>query len=79
MAIALAQVYGDDAAPPNRLFCSRRSHDGADAIPTHQPFDPAAAGATSLRPQGGMNPTAITLTGVAMDLPDHGKERRNWR
>jgi hypothetical protein len=75
----LAQVYGDDAAPPNRLFCGRRSHDGADAIPTHQPFDPAAAGATSLRPQGGMNPTAITLTGVAMDLPDHGKERRNWR
>jgi len=50
MAIALAQVYGDDAAPPNRLFCGRRSHDGADAIPTHQPFDPAAAGATSLRP-----------------------------
>ena len=43
------------------------------------PFDPAAAGATSLRPQGGMNPTAITLTAVVMDLPDHGKERRNWR
>ena len=54
-------------------------HDGADAIPTHQPFDPAAAGATSLRPQGGMNPAAITLTAVVMDLPDHGKERRNWR
>jgi hypothetical protein len=45
----------------------------------HQPFDPAAAGATSLRPQGGMNPAAITLTAVVMDLPDHGKERRNWR
>ncbi len=28
---------------------------------------------------GGMNPAAITLTAVVMDLPDHGKERRNWR
>ena len=60
------------------LVLTRRGrHDGADAIPTHQPFDPAAAGATSLRPQGGMNPTAITLTAVVMDLPDHGRERRN--
>ena len=33
---------------------------------SNQPFDPAAAGATCQRRQGGMNPTAITLTGVAM-------------
>jgi len=32
-----------------------------------------------LRPQGVMNPTGVTLTAVVMDLPDHGKERRNWR
>jgi hypothetical protein len=51
-------------------------HDGADAKPTHQSFDPAAAGATSLRPQGVMNPTVITLTAVVMDLPDHDKEPR---
>ena len=48
-------------------------------MPTHQPLDPAAAGAASLRPQGGMILAAITLTAVVMDLPDHGKERRNWR
>jgi hypothetical protein len=34
---------------------------------------------TALRPQGGMNLTTITLTAVVMDLPDLGKERRNWR
>ena len=64
------------------LVLTRRGrHDGADAMPntSNQPFDPAAAGATSLRPQGGMDPAAITLTAVVMDLPDHGKERRNWR
>ena len=33
----------------------------------------------SLRPQGDMNPAAITLTAVVMDLPDHSKERRNWK
>jgi hypothetical protein len=25
MAIALAEVYGDDAAPPNRLFCAEEA------------------------------------------------------
>jgi hypothetical protein len=25
-----------------------------------------------------MNPIAITLTVVVMDLPDHGKKHRNW-
>ena len=63
------------------LVLTRRGrHDGADAMPAHhQPFDPAAAGAASRVRQGGMNPAAITLTAVVMDLPDHGRERRNWR
>jgi hypothetical protein len=49
--------------------------DRSNAIPPHQSFDPAAAGATSLRPQGGMDPgTAVALAAVVMDLPDLGKE-----
>src|ERR1700710_56188 len=50
---------------------TRARHDRSNAISTHQPFDPAAAGTASLRPQSGMDPwTAIALTAVAMDLPD---------
>jgi hypothetical protein len=48
----------------------------ARSIPTLQPFDPAAVGATSLLPQGGINRTTITLTAAVMGLQDHGKERR---
>jgi hypothetical protein len=48
----------------------------ARSIPTLQPFDPAAVGATFLLPQGGINRTTITLTAAAMGLQDHGKERR---
>jgi hypothetical protein len=40
----------------------------------HQAFDPATAGATSLRPQDSMEPwAAIALAAVVMDLPDLGQ------
>ncbi len=49
----------------------RRRHDGPDAMPLHQPFDPAAAGASSLRPQRGVNRwAAVALIAVPMDLAD---------
>lgn len=34
----------------------RPGHDGADAVPMHEAFDPATAGAKSLCPQRGMDP-----------------------
>lgn len=53
-----------------------RRHERANAIPSHQPFDPATAASTSLRPQDGVDPrTAIALAVVAMDLPDLSRQR----
>src|SRR5689334_22805299 len=42
----------------------------------HQAFDPATAGATSLRPQRGMDPrAAVAAAAVPMDLSDRSQER----
>lgn len=55
---------------------ARRGHDGADAVPMHQAFDPATAGATSLCPQRGMDPwAAIASAAALMNLSDISQER----
>nr|WP_229193449.1 hypothetical protein [Bradyrhizobium brasilense] len=43
-------------------------------MPAHQAFDPAAAGATSLRPQRGMDPrAAMASAAVLMNLSDRSQ------
>jgi len=54
---------------------ARRCHEGADTVPAHRPLDPAAADATALLGQDGMDPGAsIAPAAVLMDLPDRSQE-----
>jgi hypothetical protein len=55
----------------------RRQRSGRDhTVSTHHPLDPAAAGATALPPQDGMDAgTTVAAAAVLMDLPDCGQER----
>src|SRR6266853_1029871 len=57
------------------MTAARWRHDGAHAMSTHQPLDPAAAHATSLVLQGDVNTrAAIASVVVLMDLLDRTQE-----
>jgi hypothetical protein len=73
--VAIDQVRRDRqcVAAVGRAHAPWRRHNGADAVPVHQPLDPPAAGAASLRLQSGMDArAAIASAAVPMDPPDRG-------
>jgi hypothetical protein len=58
-----------------RAHPARRRHDGAYAMPTHQPLNATAAYAASLVLQGDVDTrAAITPVAVLMDLLDRAQE-----